>query len=261
MNILLLIVFIVFGLVFGSFFACIGYRIPNKISTIKPGSFCPKCKKSLKWYMNIPVFSYIFLGGKCYYCKKKISPLYIIIEISSAVLFALAYLTYINVTEPNYLYCILFLTLSSALLITLVSDFIYFYISDRVVLISLFIILVSKFIFLGLESTFYSLLSGVIMFGIMYLIRIIGNKLFNKESLGGGDIKLSGVLGCAIGVLPSLVSIFIASLTGLIYAFISKKDDKTGIVPFGPFLIFGSLICLYFYDIILNYVQIVVNVL
>ena len=78
---MLVIIFIVFGLVFGSFFSCMGYRIPNKISVIKPNSFCPKCKKELKWYMNIPVFSYLFLGGKCKYCQEKISLMYPLVEI------------------------------------------------------------------------------------------------------------------------------------------------------------------------------------
>ena len=75
------------GVCLGSFYACIGYRIPNKISTVKPSSFCPNCKKSLKWYMNIPLLSYIFLKGKCAYCKEKISITYFLIELTTGILF------------------------------------------------------------------------------------------------------------------------------------------------------------------------------
>ena len=72
-NIMMMIFIILLGFAIGSFSACMGYRIPNKISTYKKRSFCPKCKKPLKWYMNIPLVSYIMLGGKCAYCKKPIS--------------------------------------------------------------------------------------------------------------------------------------------------------------------------------------------
>ena len=84
MNKLLLGIFIVLlGLAMGSFSACMGYRIPNKISTYKKRSFCPKCKKQLKWYMNIPLFSYVLLNGKCAYCGEKISIIYPAIEFVS----------------------------------------------------------------------------------------------------------------------------------------------------------------------------------
>ena len=66
----------IIGAVLGSFLGCMGYRIPNKIKTTYPSSFCANCKKSLKWYMNIPIFSYIFLNGKCAYCKEKIGAIY-----------------------------------------------------------------------------------------------------------------------------------------------------------------------------------------
>ncbi len=252
MEILKIVLIVVLGLVMGSFFACMGYRIPNKISTTKSRSFCPKCKKELKWYMNIPVFSYIFLGGKCAYCHKKISIIYPFIEVTSAFLFFLAYEVYINTLPVSYLYFIIAITLSSAFLVTIVSDFMYYYISDRVILISLIIVLITKFVFLDVTTCIYSIISGVVMFLIMMLIKLLGNKMFKKESLGDGDIKLVGVIGASIGIIPSLISIFIASITGLIFAIFSKSDDKSGIVPFGPFILLGSIISLYLINIINN---------
>lgn len=245
-NTILGIFIVLLGLAMGSFYACMGYRIPNKISTVKERSFCPKCKKQLKWYMNIPVFSYIFLGGRCAYCKKKISLIYPAIEISSAFLYFLAFELYINTAPVYYLNFFLALILTSAFLITSVSDFIYYYISDRVVLCTIVFSLTIKYIFLGFTETLYSILAGVILFAVMLLIKFIGDKIFKKESLGGGDIKLVGAIGCIIGIVPSLISLFIASVFGLIFALFAKSDNKSGIIPFGPFLLFASLLCLYF---------------
>ena len=75
-NTIISICLFILGAIFGSFLSCMGYRIPNKIKTTYPSSFCPMCKKSLKWYMNIPIFSYIFQKGRCVYCHKKIGFIY-----------------------------------------------------------------------------------------------------------------------------------------------------------------------------------------
>ncbi len=254
-NTLIGICVVILGLVMGSFFGCAGYRIPNKVSIVKGRSFCPKCKRQLKWYMNIPVFSYIFLGGKCAYCKKKISVMYPFVEITSAFLYYLAFEIYINTLPVSYINFILAIILSSAFLITVVSDFSYYYISDRVVLVSLVLILVSKYIFLGFSPTINSIISGFLMFLIMYGIKFIGDKIFKKECLGGGDIKLVGVIGCTIGLLPSLFSLFIAAVLGLIFALFAKSDNKTGIIPFGPFLLLSAILCLYFSETLEYFIE------
>lgn len=240
------IIIVILGLLMGSFCACMGYRIPNKISTIKKRSFCPKCKKQLKWYMNIPIFSYIFLGGKCAYCKQKISIVYIAVEIASALLYFLAFEVYLNTSPISYLKFLLAIILTIAFLITIVSDFIYYYISDRVIFCTIVFTLSVKYILLGFEPTLYAILSGVLIFSIMLLIKYIGDKIFKKESLGGGDIKLMGAIGCIIGVIPSLFTLFIASIFGLLFSLFAKSDNKSGIIPFGPFLLLSSLLCLYF---------------
>ena len=89
----------------------------------------------------------------------------------------------------------------------------------------------------------------------MYLIKLLGNALFKKESLGDGDIKLMGIVGLSIGIMNSVVSLFIASVTGLIFSLIVSKKNKEGIIPFGPFLLIGALIILYFSDIITPFLQ------
>lgn len=249
-NLILIFIFII-GLLFGSFFCCMGYRIPNKISVVKPGSFCPRCKKTLKWYMNIPLISFIFLKGKCAYCKEKISFIYPLCELVTALLFLSAYI-YFGLSIEFYIAIVI----SSTLIVTSVSDFIYFYVSDRVVLISIVALIIILYTFEGLNDTFYKLLSGIGMFLIMSAIKLIGDKVFKKESMGGGDLKLMGVIGLAVGFTHSFFVLFIASVLGLIFAIITTKKKNNGIIPFGPFLLFGALVVLYIkdtIDIFINY--------
>lgn len=237
-----IIIIIVLGLMLGSFYACIGYRIPNKISIAKPGSHCPKCKKKLKWYMNIPLLSYLFLGGKCAYCKKYINLIYPVIEILTVILFLLAYLTFGFSSQ-----FMMAIVLSSIFLIIAVSDFIYYYISDRVLIVGLLILVINSLVFFGLQETIYSLINGAVMFIIMYIIKILGDKIFKKESLGGGDIKLMALIGFTIGVIPSMFAVLIASIVALPFAIFTLKNKKQGIIPYGPFLVAASIILIYFH--------------
>ena len=259
-NTLIGLLIIVLGLVMGSFSACMGYRIPNKISTYKQRSFCPKCKKQLKWYMNIPLISFIFLKGKCAYCKERISLVYPVVEIISAFLYLLAFEVYINSKPIDYYSFIVVITLSTAFLITAVSDFIYYYISDRVILISLIVILVSKYFFVGFDAVISSVISATALFGLMLFIKFCGDRIFKRESLGGGDIKLMGVIGATIGFIPSLITLFISSVLGLIFSALATSDDKTHIVPFGPFLLISAILCFYFSGYIDYFIETILRI-
>ena len=250
MDLFITIVLMIFGAIFGSFLGCMGYRIPNKIKTTYPSSFCSNCKKPLKWYMNIPIFSYIFLGGKCAYCKEKIGFIYFLCELLGSVLFGLNYVLFkfdINFFISTILTCMF--------IVTMVSDFKYYYISDRVLLISGFLLIVVLFIFSDTNDAVMRVITGVIMFVVMFMIKIMGNRMFERESLGDGDIKLMAVIGIALGLLNSFVSLFFGSLTGLIYSLITLKKNKDGLIPFGPFLIIGSLIVVYFSNYITPYLE------
>ncbi len=243
MEIVIYVFIFLVGIVFGSFFCCMGYRIPNKISTHKEGSFCPKCKKKLKWYMNIPLVSFIIQKGKCAYCKEKISIIYPLIELLTALLFLLSYIILGN-TFNLYISIIVV----SALMITFVSDFIYFYVSDRVIVVSAILILILSYSFYGLKYLLFSLCSGIVMLIVMLLIKILGNLLFKKESMGTGDIKLMGLIGISIGIVNSFYAIFIASVLAIIFVVITKKLKANEIIPFAPFLLFATLLCVYFSD-------------
>lgn len=234
-----ILIFII-GLIFGSFYNVVGLRLPNGESIIKPGSHCPKCNHKLSWYENVPVLSFIFLRGKCKNCKQKISFIYPAIELLTGVLFTASY----TIFGLNYEF-IIALILSSLVSIIFVSDSKYMIINDSPLLISGVLILIIKGINLGIKEALYSFLSGLLIFTIVYLLMLLGNFLFKKESLGGGDIKLSFIAGISLGPLLGIFYIVLASFLAFPYAmYISVKGDE-GMLPFGPFLA-TSMLLLYF---------------
>lgn len=249
MKIELIVLITVLGAIMGSFLGCMGYRIPNKIKATSPRSFCNECKKPLKWYMNIPILSYIFLKGRCAYCKKPINFIYPFVEIVCALLFLCNYLMYglsLNFWLSTILTC--------ALMVTIISDFLYYYISDRVLIISGISIIISLLCYLDKIEVFKHIIAGALLFAVMYGLKLLGNFMFKKESLGDGDIKLMGIIALALGIINSFVSLFLGSLVGLIFSLIISKKNKEGIIPFGPFLLIGALMTLYFSDIITPFI-------
>lgn len=233
----IIIIFVgLLGMVLGSFYACMGYRIPNKIPLTKPNSFCENCKREIKWYMNIPIFSYIFLKGKCAYCKSKIDPLSFIVEIITSLLFVLFYLKF--GLSTNFL---LGLVLTSVLSVTIVSDFKYYYISDRVVVLGLLFTL--AIIHVEKDYFFEKIISAFVVTLLILIVKLIGDKVFKRESLGWGDIKLLFFISLSIGFYSTLISLIIACSTTLIYYYLSKREEKE--IPFGPFLLIGALIVLF----------------
>lgn len=250
MDLFIITWLMIFGAIIGSFLGCMGYRIPNKIKTTYPSSFCSNCKTPLKWYMNVPIISYILLRGKCAYCKKDIGVIYFLCEVFGALLFGLNYLIFkfdINFFIATIMACVF--------IVTMVSDFEYYYISDRVLITSGLLLIIVSFIFLDASEAIMKVTSGVIMFVVMYGIKIMGNLMFKRESLGDGDIKLMGIIGLSVGLLNSFVSLFFGALTGLIYSIITIKKNKEGVIPFGPFLLIGSLIVIYFSSYITPYIE------
>lgn len=237
MEIFITIIIFMFGICLGSFYACIGYRIPNKISTIKPRSFCPNCNESLKWYMNIPVFSYIYLKGKCAYCQEKISKYYLFSELFTGILFSVSYL-YFGINLEFFISLILISVLS----ITIVTDFKYYYISDRVILTSIILEIAIYLYYLNFKDGLYYIVSGIFMFLLMFTIKLIGDYIFKKESLGGGDIKLMSLIGLTLGIINGITSLLISSSLALIASLIILKKNDEHIVPFGPFIILGAII-------------------
>ena len=231
----------------GSFYNVVGLRLPNGESIIKPGSHCPNCNHYLKWYENIPIVSYLFLRGKCKKCKIDISIMYPLIELLTGVLFLISYLLF-GISESFYISIIL----SSLVVIIFVSDSKYLIILDSPLIISSLIILVIKFIYFNWIEVLKSVGSGLFVFGIMYLLMLLGNFLFKKESLGGGDIKLSFVAGVALGPILGVTYIILGAFLAFPYAIYVTIKNKESMLPFGPFLAI-SMLLIYFNADFFNY--------
>ena len=225
------------GAIFGSFYGVVGTRLPEGKSIVKPGSHCENCGHILKWYENIPILSYIFLGGLCKKCKKPIGFVYFMTELLSGALFALCYKVY----GINYnLY--LSLIISSLVIIIFVSDSKYMIINDSPLVISSILVFIIKFICSGYKVALMSIFDGLIIFLVAYLLMLFGKMLFKQEALGGGDIKLSFVAGMFLGIKFGILYIVLASFLAFPYAIYITIKNKDNMLPFGPFLVSSLLI-------------------
>lgn len=236
MTIVYVIGFFVLGLILGSFYNVMGFRLPQKKSIIKPRSSCPRCSHILKWYELIPVLSFIIQKGKCRNCGNRISLFYPFTELITGSLFATSY--FIFGLSGNLVISLLII---SFLTIVIVSDLNYMIIPDEITVVFSLLLIMTKLIWGGISLLLSSLLSGIIMFLAMYLIMLLGNFLFKKESLGGGDIKLMFFIGLTLNPLLSILAIFIGSLIALIPAIYLQVKKNEKMVPFGPFLLIGNL--------------------
>ena len=217
------IIFFIFGLVFGSFYTVVGFRLPNNESIIKPGSHCTNCKKNLKWYELIPLISYIIQLGKCKNCKKHISIKYPLFELLTGICFMLCYVVFgltLDIIIP--------LTFVSILIIIIISDIEEMIIPDEIIIIGSILIVI--------ENIFISGFNAALFFAVMYLIKLIGDFIFKKESLGGGDIKLMFFIGLVFSIESIPVIIFLASFVALPYAILLVILKKDNVIPYGPFL-------------------------
>jgi len=242
------IVAFIFGTILGSFYNVVGYRLPKGESLISPSSHCTNCNHKLGPLELIPIFSFLFLGGKCKKCGQKISWFYPIFEFSTGVLFALSYIVF----GPTIDFFIA-ITFVSTLLVVVLSDYKYMIIPDEVVIFSSIVLLIEIFIKSGLKGVGYSLLSGFISAFVMFMLKILGDHLFKKESMGGGDIKLLFIFGLVINYPMAILSIFLGSFIGLPISIYILYKEKTNIIPFGPFLSVAALI-IYFTNIDLKWI-------
>jgi leader peptidase (prepilin peptidase)/N-methyltransferase len=247
MNSLAPIFVIVFGLIIGSFLNVLIYRLPlaffKKKSATKsilwPPSFAPCCKKPLKWFENIPLLSWIFLLGRCGYCKKKISFRYPFVELVTAIIF---YFIYLKI-GPSY-QLILWFYFFSILIPLIWIDIDHFLLPD---VLTLNLIVVGLLVsLLGLLSLDFkdSFLGALLGFLIPWSV----NKLYflwkKHDGFGGGDFKLLSGIGAWLGgakILPILTLSSILALTYTLFLFvIGKKMTLNTALPFGPFLIISS---------------------
>jgi len=240
------VIIAVLGALVGSFLNVCIYRIPRNLSIISPSSRCPSCNMPIRPYDNIPVFSYVLLGGKCRVCKAAISVRYPFVELLNAVFYLLVLYRF-GFAWHTALYGIL----CSALIVITFVDLDFQIIPDVITLPGIVVGIVAgsllmpdpfmRHALLGFTSSALGLLAGG---GLFYAIAVV-----SKGGMGGGDIKLMAMVGALMGWKAVLLTIFLGSLTGAFFGIIlmatQGKGRKTKI-PFGPFLALGTLITLFF---------------
>ncbi len=232
------------GLCVGSFLNVVIYRLPNKMSLSKPNSHCPHCKYELRWYDNIPVLSYLMLGGKCRSCKTHISCRYTAVELANTVLWLLCVLLFWERSIP--LACI-YMLVSSIFICVFFIDLEHQIIFDRFQIMLLVLGVAS--IFFDKDFTWYShIIGGISGFAVFYLISWGFERLCGKEGLGGGDIKLCGVVGLLLGWERLLLGLLMATVPAAIIMIIISKSKREANMrfPFAPFLVVGFGISMFF---------------
>ena len=233
------VVIFIFGLILGSFYTVVGERLPEGKSIVNPPSHCPNCNHRLGILELIPVFSFLFLGGKCKNCRSKIPVLSTIIEVLTTILFLIAYIRF-GISIKLFI-ALIFI---SMLAIVIVSDIRYMVICDEVLIIGNILIFILLIINIGFKASMMSLIYGIASLLIMLSIKTLGDIIFKKESMGGGDIKLMFTFGLVLGIPSSVASIFIASFIGLPISLIMMKKNSSHELPFGPYLSIGAIILL-----------------
>jgi leader peptidase (prepilin peptidase)/N-methyltransferase len=240
-----LLIFIL-GLIIGSFLNCVIFRIEKKESFLKGRSYCPNCHHALELFDLIPVFSFLFLKGKCRYCKKKISFQYPIVEILTGLLFLLIFHFY-YLSFQSFLLWLIF----ALLVIVFVYDFKHYLIPDKVTYLAIVLASIFSSLFGHYQLSNY-LLSAIGIFIIFYLIVILSKETW----MGMGDAKLVFLMGILLGWPNVLLSLFLAaflgSLVGVLMITLKKKKMKSQ-VPFGPFLVIGTLISFFWGEEIINW--------
>jgi leader peptidase (prepilin peptidase)/N-methyltransferase len=225
----------VFGLLVGSFLNALIYRLPRGINIALPRSSCTNCKKIIPWYENIPVFSYLFLKGKCSGCGTKISWEYPTVEIFAAI-FAFIIAPQ-DLSSSSLLNFFFFFGVFCAFLVHLIVDLKHQILPDSInVYLALLFLLVRIF---NNSWTFW-LSGGAIGLGFPLLVSWIFYQLKGQVGLGGGDIKLFGALGIYLGPIGIMQNIFLSCFLGAVVGIVlmaTKVIKKENPIPFGPFII------------------------
>ena len=238
---------IILGGLWGSFANVCIYRLPLDKGVVSGRSYCPKCKKQITWKDNIPIISYLLLSGKCRKCKKPISSQYALVEFLSILFFSIIYFLY-GITLTT----LLLMILSLSFIIIFFIDLKHFIIPNEITF-SMMVLGFLKSFDPNLNSIFpnyiNSLIGGLLGYGIIWSIIYFYKQVRKKEGMGLGDAKLFAVIGFWFGWLAIPFIIFLSSVIALLSVVPSLlKNSRTmsSQIPFGPYIIIGTLIYLFF---------------
>lgn len=230
------------GTVLGSFLNVCIYRLPRKESIVWPGSHCPHCKSSIPIWHNVPIFSYLLLGGKCTNCKAKISFRYPLVEFLTGTLMALIWKVY-GPSLPFLQYSILILFLLPISFIDLDCKLIL-----NVLTLPGMIIGLALSLFLKLQAMPLAISGLILGGGFLWLVGVLGKFVFKKDSMGAGDVKLAAMIGAFMGphVIIALFLAFFLALPVVAVGLSSGRLQLGSTLPFGPFISFGAVIMICF---------------
>lgn len=239
MTIALTVLAFVLGTVFGSFINCAAWRIVHKESVLHGRSHCAECGHVLSAADLVPIFSWLFLRGRCRYCGKKISPRYVIAEALLGAVFALCYLR-LGLSWA----ALRAMGLSTMLLGISLVDLDIQEIPDQILVYAIIWWLI--FVFLMPEGVRDGMLGGILaaifIGGGMLMITLGFDKVMKKETMGGGDIKLLFVVSLYLGALVGLMNLIISCIVGLAFVYFMRSNK----IPFGPSISISTVFCLLF---------------
>ncbi|WP_017472730.1 prepilin peptidase [Amphibacillus jilinensis] len=239
------IVTFIFGLVLGSFYNVVGLRVPQKNFLQSDRSYCPNCKKVLRWFELLPVLSYLIQKGKCRGCHNAISKLYPIIELLTGTSFTLSYWRF----GLSFELIVAFLVISLAVII-IVTDSRYFLIPNKILIFFLPFVIGAR-VLVPLEPWWSPILGAIIGFGLIFLIIIV-----SKGGMGAGDMKYFALLGIIFGypsiLLVFLLATFYGALVNTVLLLMRRVDRKSK-VPFGPYISLAVLTVLIYGESIIDW--------
>lgn len=261
-------VFII-GSCVGSFLNVCIYRMPNDIPVSIPASHCPKCQNKLAWHDNIPLLSWVVLGGKCRQCKAPISIRYFIVELITGLLF-LAIWGKIILNQQPIVSVIPHFTIGMLIITTTFIDIEHRIIPNKTTYPAIIVGLISAVIFpeiLGFSthwgSFLYAFCSFIAAVSIFAAFSILGENILKKEALGWGDVKYIAAIGACLGARHCFITIFVGSVLGALCGIILiafKKGKLKSSLPFGPYLAMGTLISMLFSDKLINLYLYLINI-
>lgn len=245
------ILVLVLGVTVGSFLNVLIYRLPRNLPYIAGRSFCPSCKSRIKFYDNIPLLSYLILRGRCRSCNAPISFRYPLVELLNGAAY-LFFISHYGLTPSAAVYA----ALSSILIAIFFIDLEFQIIPDRLTIPGMALGLGASFLpgGIGIVASIIGLLVGG---AALYLVALLGDWLFKKESMGGGDIKMAAMLGAFLGWQKVLLMFIGAAVIGLVMAIVwmmlSRRVRRSRMIPFGPFLAIAAVGTILFGDRLISF--------
>lgn len=260
------IIVFIFGSMVGSFLNVCIHRMPLGESIVWPRSYCPKCKKKIPGYDNIPFISYILLGGRCRFCKERISFRYFIVELITALMFVMLFNNY-GLSYDFFFYMVLICGLIAATFIDIKHRIIPDEISVGGIIVGFILSSIKGFhldtFSFNFKPMFNSFLGIIIGGGIIYLTGSAFDLVYFKilkrpaiqgetESMGGGDVKLLAMIGAFLGWQKAILTFFLAPFFGVIIGVINLLTKKDHTIPYGPFLSLAAILAVFWANKIIS---------